>query len=267
MSVARPTSLAARSSWKPGWKSLLKRVSGYFCMERVLPVLLETASKRVCGPDARLDAQGEGLGEKDADAEADEVVDDLADGPGAEVAAVHGLVPDEVEDGLVPLVGGAAAADHDAQGRVLGPRSAAADRGVQHLQAHGLPGGGDAVDRVRVGGAQVEEGGSGAGAADDAALSHRHLLHVLGPGQRGEDDLAGLGHPGRAVRPGGPHGEKLLGGLPADVEDRYVVASLGDVPGHVPAHVSETYESDLHVCPPSRCRFRNLSPSSLGGQT
>ena len=138
-----------------------------------------------CQVNPGLDAQGQGFGEQDADAHAHEVVADLADRTGADVAAVDHVAADGSQHRLEAVEGGAVAADHDGQRARRRAVGAAADRRVQQRHA---PLGTSFLQPPdyggRVGG-EVEDDRAATCALQDSALSQDHCLYVPRDGEAG----------------------------------------------------------------------------------
>ena len=138
------------------------------------------------------------------------------------------------------------AADPDGQVAGARPPGAAADRGVQHVDA--LLG----VNLVNLAnyrggvGAEVEIDLAGAEALQQAVLAQGHRLDLHRAGQGGEHYLGTLGHFPGAVGPDRPGFQVGRGRFPPDVVDNHFVAALQTVVGHAAAHGAQANKSDFH---------------------
>ena len=153
-----------------------------------------TACQRGEGLDACLDAHGEDLGEGCLDDVAGAVVDELGNGAAADGANEEGLVAEDPEQRKAAVEDLAVAADPDSELAGPGTAGATTDGSVEHVYAFVGEGLVDAADDGGGVGAEVEVGLAGGHARQQAGLAQGDGFYLDGARQRGEYDLAGLGH-------------------------------------------------------------------------
>src|SRR5262249_3904724 len=154
------------------------------------------------GRDARLGAEAENFLEKESRAETEEVVCELEDGAGADIAQMKDVLANDLEEREDGLEGGLLAPHHDGQGCRLRATDAAANRRVEEgdlalgSQSCEPSNAGDGVA------AEVDVNGPGSRAGENPLLRKSDLVDLARPRQRSEDDAAQGSDLARAGCPG-----------------------------------------------------------------
>jgi hypothetical protein len=186
--------------------------------------------------------------------------------PGAGPAAVEELGADRRENGLHLVEGLARPADHHRQGAGFGALDAAAHGRVQHLdpalgqiRREAADEGWGVCREVDVRAAGLHGIAQPAGAEDD-------FLDLLRAWERGEDETGPAGDATGGLGRSDPFQRRQAGdSLRLDVEDRELMAGLGEMAGHVVAHSAKANKTEVHR--PSPPSFPLRHSAELFGRT
>ena len=197
---------------------------------------------------ARAHAHREGLRETSLDDVAREVVDQLGDEPGADRADIGRLIADRVEHLLVCVEHLLVASEPDRELAGVSADRAATDGRVHHVDPLLREDHVEAAHQRRRVRTQVEPGGAGAHACQQAIIPKSDRLDLDRAWERGKDDVHLLGDLPWRVCPESACGQMRLGRLASHVmdDDDFAVPKVHEVAGHVSAHRAQSDESGFH---------------------
>src|SRR5438552_12528089 len=185
----------------------------------------------------------------------------LRDGRRADRTHIPRLVTDGVEQRFVLIKDLLFATHPDCQLAGCGSTWAAADRGVQHMNAPLGESSMDAAYNVRRIGRQVEIRSTGPHASEKTAFASCHLLHVGRSRKRGKHHVRRLCYLPDCVGPDRACSKMRRRRVAPQVVHHQTIASLLQAYGHLGTHRPEPDEAYLHIR--LRIRAETGSPVSV----